>query len=75
MDQATVLPSHGAGSAFQCSTVHVPAADTRTEAPIDTPTGNAFAVSTRRSESPDTFTESDVVWRSACRSAEYPSTV
>ena len=60
MDQATVLPSHGAGSASQCSTVHVPAADTRTEAPIDTPTGTPSPSATRRSESPVTFTESDV---------------
>ena len=60
MDQATVLPSHGAGPASQCSSTHVPAAEARTEAPIDTPAGNAFAVSTRRSASPVTFTVSAV---------------
>ena len=60
MDQATVLPSHGAGPASQCSNAHVPAAEARTEAPIDTPAGKPSPSRRDAPRAPLPFTESDV---------------
>ena len=79
MDKATVLSSHGAGSASQCSKTHVPAAEARAEAPVSGQYSGRNASSGSRSALPwhglaTTRSRSPVIarrgrlWRSECRS-------